>query len=702
LLDVSTERTDPGPSLAAPGTSHWLWGGIIFLSAFLLFQVQPILAKLVLPWFGGMAGVWTISLVFYQAAYLFGNLYAHCLIRWGGWRYSARVHAVALLASLALLPILPGASWQPTGEETPEWAILGLLAATVGLPFLLLSATSSLLQAWHTWQHEGSRPYRFYALSNAGSLLALLSYPFVVEPNVATRRQAIIWSVAYGVFVLLCAAMALRRGAKKTIHADVRSTPPSWSDQLLWLGLAAVASALLLSTTHHVSQNIAAVPLLWIVPLALYLLSLILCFEGHRWYRRWLFLRMLPVALGAMAYALSPEFENAGPLLQAPLFWIGLFICCMACHGEMAGIKPRPEHLTLFYLMVSAGGALGGIFVGVIAPRIFRGFYELPLALGLCALLILIVLYREPDSPQKLAQPALLATTGLTALLLVFLFHVTRLHDRRAQVMVRNFYGVLRVNNVAPGAVRPAMRQLLNGTIVHGAQILDAARHSLATTYFGEQSGAGVALLLARQQGALRVGVVGLGVGTLARYGREGDRYVFYEINPLVVDLANTQFDYVRESPAEIEIVPGDARLAMENQAPQNFDVLLVDAFSSDAIPVHLLTREAFELYFRHLKPQGVLAIHVSNRYLDLVPVVEAAARIVGARATTVVNPENQENAVYSSTWMLLDKWPRSAAEPIGAAGGPASPPTKTGASSEERIVPPWTDDYSSLLGLFK
>jgi SAM-dependent methyltransferase len=698
LLSDPNERADQVPAGAPAGLSLWLWGGTIFLSAFLLFQVQPILAKLVLPWFGGAAAVWTISLAFYQLTYLLGNAYAHGLVQWGGLRFSSRLHALILLASLVLLPILPNPFWQPAGDEEPAWRILGLLAATVGLPFFLLSATSPLLQAWLSHSREGARPYRFYALSNAGSLLALLSYPLLVEPLLSTRLQAVVWSLAYGGFVVLCAALAFRQQAGQFSRAKPsREERPDWSLQVLWVALAATASALLLAITHHISQNIAAVPLLWIAPLSLYLVSLILCFEGRHWYHRSFFLRLLPVALAGMTYALSPQFENAGPLLQVPLFCGGLFVCCMACHGEMADLKPRPQFLTLFYLMVSAGGALGGIFVGVVAPRVFRGFYELPVALGMCALLVLIVLYREPQaSPHKWAQPALLAATGVTALLLVFLFHVTRLQDQQALIMVRNFYGVLRVNDVAPGAVRPAMRQLRNGTIVHGAQILDIARRDVPTTYYGQQSGAGIALLLARQRSPIRVGVIGLGVGTLARYGQEGDHYVFYEINPLVEGLAHSQFDFLSQSRAEIEIVHGDARLSLEKQTPQEFDVLLVDAFSSDAIPVHLLTREAFELYFRHLKPQGVLAVHVSNRFLDLPPVVEAGARAVGARAVKVIGPEDAANVVYQSTWMLLDRPADLVAPPEEfLPPGAVSP-------AEERVVRTWTDDYSNLLEILK
>ena len=683
----STNSRFAGPAL-------WLYAATIFLSAFLLFEVQPILAKLVLPWFGGAAAVWTISLAFYQLTYLLGNFYAHVLVERCGPRLSGRIHAAMLLASLWLLPILPKAFWQPQGTEDPVWRILGLLSVTIGLPFLLLSATSSLLQSWHTQSDRGARPYRLYALSNAGSLLALLSYPALVEPQLATTHQAWVWSAAYVVFVAVCSTVALGQrpiaspvGAIDPDHAETE--PPDAKLQLLWLGLATTAAALLLCVTHHISQDIAAVPLLWIVPLSLYLLSLILCFEGSGWYRRAWFLRLLPVFLGGMAYALSPEFENAGPRLLIPLFCVGLFVCCMALHGEMAALKPGPRFLTQFYLVVSAGGALGGLFVAVAAPRLFRGFYELPVTLGLCAIFFLLALFREPRSlSRRISQPLLLGLTGAALCLIGFLIYVTLLQNRQALVMVRNFYGVLRVNDVPASGVRPAMKQLRNGPIIHGAEILDAARRRDATTDYGPQSGAGVALTLARQRGNIRVGIIGLGAGTLASYARAGDHYSFYEINPLVTDLAGLQFDFMRSSPAQIDIVPGDARLSLERQEPQNFDVLLVDAFSGDAIPIHLLTQEAFALYFRHLKPQGVLAVHVSNRFLDLPPVVEAAARALGARAVRMDSPEDQANAIFVATWMLVDR--------AGSSNGSEK------SSAAERRVPVWTDDYSNLLTILK
>jgi hypothetical protein len=682
----------------------WLYGAAMFLSAFLLFQVQPILAKLILPWFGGAAGVWLTALAFYQVTYLLGNLYAHALIQRGGARFSTRVHVLLLLASLLFLPVVPNMFWQPTGSEEPVWRILGLLAATVGVPFLLLSATSPLLQTWYTFGRENPRPYRFYALSNAGSLLALLSYPVLVEPLIATHRQAIIWSIAYAGFVVLCGWVVFRQPLSQVIERQTKTPErPGWKVQLLWLFLAASPSALLLSVTQHVSQNIAAIPLLWIVPLSLYLLSLILCFEGPRWYRRPFFLSLFPIALASMIYALLPRFENASPEVRIPLFFGGLFVCCMTCHGEMAHLKPLPRFLTLFYLWLSFGGALGGIFVAVVAPRIFDGFYELPLTLSLCALFVLLALLRASrPPPRKWVRPAFLAATGVVAILFIFSFDVIRLQSQQALLMARNFYAVLRVNLVPPGSARPAVTQLRDGTIVHGEEILDLARNDVPTTYYGEHSGAGITLLLERQRNNLQVGVIGLGVGTLARYGQKGDHYSFYEINPLVVVLAKDLFHFLGQSEAQVDIVSGDARLSLQREPQRKFNVLMVDAFSGDAIPVHLLTREAFELYFQHLKPQGVLAIHVSNRFLDLPLVVEAGARAVGARAVKVTNAADEANAVYESTWMLLDR-PAAPSRTVSVLiDASVTLPAGTTVELEDRAVRPWTDDYSNLIGILK
>lgn len=674
-----------------------IWGGVIFVSAFLLFEVQPILAKIILPWFGGTAGVWTVSLMFFQVTYLLGNLYAHWVVHGTGSRLQTRLHILLLAASLFLIPIVPNDFWKPAGGADPTWRILGLLAATIGLPFLLLSATSPLLQTWYMRERSSAHPYRFYALSNAGSLLALLSYPAVIEPNFGTRHQAVGWSWAYAAFAVLTAIIALRQPpGPVSARRSGAASRPNWKLQLLWVALAADASILLLATTNYLSQNVAAVPLLWILPLSLYLLSMIICFEGGNWYRRFLFLRLAGVALGGMAFALSPDFVNAGPLLQIPLFCAGLFICCMACHGELAKLKPQPEHLTLFYLMVSLGGALGGIFVGVVAPYTFRGFYELPIGMAGCAILLWIVLHRDSSTifyKARMQAPSLVLT-GLVALLVASLFVVAGRQAEQTRLMVRNFYGVLRVRDYAATSLEPPRRELLNGTILHGVEILATGRGDEPTTYYSAESGVGRALLAARERGSVSVGIVGLGAGTLASYGQQGDRYTIYEINPRVIQIAGTEFDFLRHSAARVEIVPGDARLSMERQPPQGFDILVVDAFSGDAIPVHLLTREAFQLYFRELAPQGILAVHISNKFLDLTPVVEAAARDLGMSWKIVVNQTDKEREVLASTWVLLSKNSQTLAD--------AHFPETTFLGKERRILRPWTDDYSNLLRILK
>jgi hypothetical protein len=656
-VENSLPVADTAPGVRSQGLHDMaVWGTTIFLSAFLLFQVQPLLAKIILPWFGGGAGVWITTLVFFQITYLLGNLYAYWLLRHPSSPWTSRIHVGLLVLSFASLPIVPGITWKPYGPQNPSFRIFALLTATIGLPFLLLSATSPLLQAWYARSRPGNWPYRFYALSNAGSLLALLSYPALVEPHSTTRHQAVGWSYAYGLFAAACAWIAFRK--RPSLSAPENSDTyhaPNWKQLLLWASLAADASALLLAVTNHISQDIAAVPLIWIVPLSLYLLSLILCFENHRWYRRSFFLRFLAVALAGMIYSLAPEFANAGPSLKIPLFCVGLFVCCMVCHGELARLKPDPRHLASFYLMIAGGGALGGIFVGVIAPRIFHDFYELPIALAGCAVVTLICV-TPADSRLVHTHSRRVLFFGSAAILAIgfaFLPYLTA-PQHRTSITSRNFYGVLRVRDDPAAANQPARRDLLNGTIVHGIEILAAGRMSEATTYYGAESGAAIALNEAHQRGTIYAGVIGLGAGTLAAYGKPGDRFTFYEINPLVIQTASSQFDFLRDSQAHIEIVPGDARLSLERQPAQNFDVLLADAFSGDAIPVHLLTRESFQLYFHHLKPDGLLAIHISNKFLDLKPVVEAAAQSFGAKTKSITNVADANNNIYAATWVLL------------------------------------------------
>jgi SAM-dependent methyltransferase len=689
-----------------------LYAAVIFLSAFLLFLVQPIIAKLILPWFGGSAAVWITCLLFFQVALLAGYLYAHYLVGRLPAKLQSPVHLTMLGASLLALPILPHESWKPSAPEHPAWDILLLLAATIGLPYLALSSTSPLLQAWYAQSSDGleRQPYRLFALSNAGSMLALVGYPTLVEPFFLRRHQAIGWSMAYAGVCLLCALAALRRPRYvATPTCPPLVPPPGWSVQWLWVALAACASALLLSTTNHLTQNLAAIPFLWLLPLALYLLSFILCFEGRSWYRRGLFLRLLAVALGSMAYALAPEFDNTKLAVLIPLYAIGLFICCMFCHGELAGLKPHPARLTSFYLMISLGGATGGLFVALVAPHVFPGYFELPIALAFCGVLALIVLHRTPGTAFYKARwhPAWLLVVALTLALIVSLAKTTWKRVSEAEAMVRNFYGCLRVIDYELPPVELVQagkeealgedwrcRKLMNGTIDHGLQLQASNRRRQPTGYYGADSGIGRTLRALGAHGPLRVGIIGLGAGTIAAFGRRGDRYTFYEINPLDIQLANTRFTFVRDSRAEVEIVAGDARLSLEHEPSQQFDVLALDAFSSDAIPIHLLTREAMALYFRQLKPDGVLAANISNKYLNLQPVFSSAAEWFGRRAAVIDTQGEEEKRVYRAVWVLVSNREDffGTVEIREVAERPEKRPG----------LRPWTDDYSNLLAVLK
>jgi spermidine synthase len=675
------------------GVGLLIYALAIFAGAFLLFIVQPILAKIILPWFGGAAGVWTASMLFFQAVLLLGYLYACWTVRCLQPKAQALLHLALLGASVLVLPVRPDASWQPTGNEEPVFRILGLLGACVGLPYFLLSATGPLLQAWYARSYRVAFPYRFFALSNLGCLLALLAYPVIIEPFVTTRWQVRTWSWAYVGFLVLCSAAALVYRASGSRQGEVaeqadRGGPPrlGWKRPVLWVALAACGSTLLLAVTSHLSQNVAPVPLLWIAPLSVYLLSFVLCFDREGWYRLGLFRWLLPVVLVSLCLGLFRGDWAMSLKLGIPLFVVGLFVCCMFCHGELARTKPSSEQLTSFYLMVALGGALGGLFTSVVATRLLPGPFELQIGIAACAMLALVRLYGY-SSPKHLIVLGLL-------MLLAFVGTVKfRASASGIRVMVRNFYGSLWVKDSDGGDGEEAARVLYHGPIIHGAQFLSAARAREATTYYGLQSGVGLALQHRRRPNQ-RIGVIGLGVGTLATYGRPGDYFRFYEINPLVVQLAGSQFWFLRDSEARCEVVLSDARVALEREPAQQFDVLVVDAFSGDSIPVHLMTRQAFELYFRHLKQDGVLAVHISNLYVDLAPLLRKMAAVLGKQARLIQNWSDPQQQILTATWMLMSTEANSLPEP----------PLEAALSRPEKRSDPrlWTDDYSNLLAVLK
>ncbi len=730
-----TATTRTTSSTAAPRWLGPVFAGTILLSAFLLFQVQPLISKFILPWFGGCPAVWTTCMLFFQVVLFAGYSYAHLVGSRLTLRGQALVQLGILLAAVLLLPIAPDASWKPTGSDIPAGRILLLLLVTVGLPYFVLSTTSPLIQVWFTRSYPGRSPYRLYALSNFGSLVALLSYPFVFEPAFDLPRQSWLWSGAFVGYVLLCGlcAMWLWR-CWRTLPSTVEQTPGSnpghgdcpegdcqrvgWLRRALWLLLPACASLMLLATTNHVCQDVAVVPFLWVAPLALYLLSFIICFDHPRWYVRgvWTVLAAVAILFVANPYGVvklfntwrSTEF-SLSYVQELVVYFSAMFFICMVCHGELMRLRPHPRRLTEYYLMMSAGGALGGVFVSLVAPLIFKSFFEWDLGLVLsfvvaAAAMVLAAVSRAARLWPKLvmAGPVGIATVAGLCLLL---FIQTRPPSTETVLLkrARNFYGVISVSEYHHG--EPDDQFIMyHGAIEHGEQYAAPEKRQIPLTYYGYSSGVGRALAyLQTQKPTMRVGLVGLGAGTIAAYARKGDCYRFYEINPAVRRLADDDgddqyFTYLsdaRQRGAEVEVEMGDARLSLEREPPsRQFDVLVLDAFSGDAIPAHLLTREAFAIYRQHLAPGGVIAAHITNSYLYLAPVVRGIAKDTGLDTTRVYMPFDEENNLYRNDWMLLTK-----DAGLLKAIPPVPPPGKI---KDGFDVPLWTDHYNNLFSILK
>jgi SAM-dependent methyltransferase len=677
------------------------YAATIFLSSFLLFLVQPLIARLILPWFGGSAAVWTTCMLFFQALLLAGYAYAHLLIKnVPGKKWQALIHSVLLAAAVVTLPISPAEAWKPLGGEEPVSRILLLLGASVGLPYFLLASTSPLVQVWFARARPGENPYRLFALSNLASLGALVGYPFIVEPNFAAHEQVTVWSWMFAGFAVLCAAVAwlTPSASLSSEEKSMEGKEEKQNPYLLWLALSATGSVLLLAVTNHVTQNVAAVPLLWLAPLTLYLLSFILTFEGRGWYRPQYLWPFILTCLGAMAWLLVDSRFQFDLPVQLGVYLTGLFAGCMFCHGELYRTRPGPARLTAFYLTISVGGALGGALVAVAAPLAFSAYYEL--GIGLVALAVLAAL--RLAGAGRVAQIASLAVLlGVTGSAVYEGFS----YQRDVRVSSRSFYGVLRVKEYGYPGEDGHLLRLVHGAIMHGEQYQTGKWRRFITTYYQEPSGIGAAIKSKQAAGALRVGeqgtpirvgVIGLGTGTIAAYGREGDTYRFYDIDPRVIDIAKTEFSFLAESAARIELAVGDARLALQREPAQGFDVLAVDAFSGDAIPVHLITREALALYLRHMKPDGIVAFHVSNRFLHLIPVVARLAKEENARAVLVSDDpdEDDETRRSRSDWVLVSRSREALERPEIAKGGSEA--------ADEAGWRTWTDDYSNLVQILK
>ena len=671
---------------------------VVALSAFLLFLVQPLIAKQILPWFGGSSAVWTTCMLFFQGALLLGYAYSDASPRALGPRRQPKLHIVLALLALAVLPIIAPESWKPAGGEEPISRILLLLAVTIGLPYVLLSTTSPLIQSYFARLNPGRDPYRLFALSNTASLIALVAYPVAIEPFVGTRMQAVTWSALFAVFVLLVASLAWRVSRASVVnvelpeaHEVVNAQPLPASSQLRWIAFSAAGSMLLLAVSNHITQNVASVPLLWLLPLTLYLLTFILTFDGTGWYQRRYYAGPFFVLVIGMCFLLVDKDFQFDLIVQTSVFCVGLFVVCMMCHGELVLSKPAPQHLTRFYLLVSIGGALGALVVSVVAPLLFSTYLETAVALLVAALLFIPVAQATHPFLQWLAVLLAIGVVGTGA------WFVKQEHNNAIEV-TRNFYGVLKVKSYDDVGSENYLLRLVHGAILHGEQYPHEKWRYQPTTYYTPTSGFGRAVNAQREMAPethrkQRIGMIGLGVGTVGAYCRDGDVCRIYEINAEVERLARKHFTYLADSKANPQVIIGDARLSLEREAGNHFNVLAVDAFSGDSIPMHLITQEAVRGFMGHVAGNGILAYHVSNRFLNLPPVLAEIAdreRLVGV---VVEDPAQKDNTLHSSsTWVLLA---RNAAALKGI--------VEAGTALERTAgAPLWTDDFNNLLSVVK
>ncbi|MEM9175586.1 MAG: fused MFS/spermidine synthase [Myxococcota bacterium] len=707
------------------GASRALFGGAILSAAFLLFFVQPMIGKRLMPLFGGAPGIWALCLAFFQSVLFLGYAYAHGSMRFLRPAFQLVVHAGLVLVAARVAIGLAGADWSVHAEEAPQRAILRLLATHVALPFFVLASTGPLVQAWFARRHPTRSPYPLYALSNAGSFLALFAYPFVVEPAFGLTETLGGWSLAFasiGAGVLGCAALSLRPPGRSGEAAGLEATadasspdpgaghgPAPFGRAALWLLLSAVAVMVMMSITNHLCRDVASVPFLWILPLAAYLASFIVSFASSGTRRRGIAVVCVLVALSLGTKRVWTGFEWPLPVEIARLTAL-VFAACWLLHGELHALRPRPEELTRYYLLVSAGGALGGLFVGVVAPELFSGHGELALTAALAVGLVAHRALRSDPRRRARVGVVLLAAVGLVGHEVWAAMNpdAHQIHQRR------NFFGVLRVLELGQGDAR--QRMLLHGSTTHGLQFVAGRHQSIPTSYYGRASALAAALSLRSGGTASRVGVVGLGIGTVAAYGRPGDLVRFYEIDPAVVEIARdpTVFTFLERSRARVEVEVGDARLRLEAEQvagrAQAFDLLLVDAFSSDAIPVHLMTVEGFRPYVAALAEDGLLLMHLSSRHFDLGPVVARIADELGLASRLVSSAAVPALQTQAADWAVVAKDPRRLAAFEAASrrllarlGLPASRHAiRSPSAAQLAATPLWTDDYSDLFGALR
>ena len=673
-------------SLPARALSYAL---AIFLGSTLLFLLEPIAAKRLLPLLGGSAAVWAACLVFFQTALLLGYYVAHVLVT----RTNLRTQVAAYIGLLALSVVQLVRVVDPTlraNVDRPIVSVLWLLSGLIGVPFVTLSATSPLLQAWfaRTTPRGRADAYGLFAISNIGSIVALLAYPWLIEPRLTLRAQTILVAIVLTMLAILAGVIgASVRNAQDDGHAapTAESAGVPLTTRVLWVALSACASLLLAATTTHISQNVAALPLVWIVPLVAYLLSFVVAFSTRTWPPRWLVVGLAIIGLLGSGFLLYRGVLDVPILPATAAICVALFVLCLFLHRELYHRRPAPRHLTSFYLHVAAGGALGAVLVGIVAPLVSPGNYDLAIGLVLTAVLGLVVAW--PGGRVMRGVWSALLAAGIALI-------TTQVRsDRSAIVRVRNFYGTVRVTHVHEPQ-KADVRSLYHGVIVHGRQVFRVDLRRVPNTYYARTSGVGLALDQCCRNRPRRIGVIGLGTGTVAVYGNAGDTIRFYEINRAVEKIALSDFTYLSDSPAFMQIVRGDARVSLAAEPPQRYDVLIVDAFSGDAIPVHLITVQALEVYRRHLAPGGIVAFHISNRFLALAPVVEQLAHNAGMQAVRVINPEDLTRQVFLSEWVLVTANAEFLANPaVVRARQPIDVPAGL------RL---WTDDYSSLFPIIQ
>lgn len=641
-------------------------------------------------------------MLFFQVLLLAGYIYAHCLTTYLKPRRQGLVHLSLLTLSLWTLRITPDESWKPVGDEEPIAHLLLMLSVHVGLPYFLLSSTGPLIQAWLSLRSSSDSIYRLYALSNVGSLAALLSYPFVVEPFVSVSGQASLWSLLFTLFVLVQTALIYRLVATKYSRPTIgltnfikdRPKARRWQ-KLLWVALPAVASTLLLVTTAQLCSDVAVVPFLWILPLSLYLISFIISFDSPRYYQpKW----TAAVAVASLAVLQTSWLvpESFRMLVTASCASIFLFSMCLLCHGEVARLRPPVSGLTQFYVCLSTGGAIGGVIVAIFCPLVLSTYSEISVTQATCGAiaLLLLVAHRSwswsDEGRMKRNWQSLGSIRGLAFTLPLLSIGAAYQLDRPGIVTWdRNFFGVVRVED------EDGVRTLAHGSTSHGKQ-RHAPYQFEPTEYYGRQSGIGKAIIAAGQRDTLKVGVVGLGCGVLAAYGREGDHFDFIEINPSVIEIAKKHFSFIRDACSTVTLHLGDGRLVLERMVPQQYDVLVIDAFSSDAIPAHLLTMEAISLYKKMLSPGGILAIHVSNNHLDLAPLVHRLANENGLESRLVSSRAQPKVHIKAALWVLATE----EGNPIWDAPElwEALPPTQ----AELDSAPRWTDQSHNLFSVMR